>query len=112
MSRRFRIIWTEVAIADVEGIVDYVAVHDSLAAAQKLYDKLETSIDSLVTSPRRGRLMPELRAEGLEMYRELVVRKYRILFRVRGRDVVLVGVLDGRRDLAELLIQRAMGDVL
>jgi len=112
VSRRFRIIWTEVAISDVEGIVDYVAVHDSLAAAEKLYSKLETSIDSLVTSPQRGRVVPELRAEGLEMYRELIVSKYRILFRVRGRDIVLLGVLDGRRDLAELLIQRAMGDVL
>ena len=100
------------AIADVEGIVDYVAVHDSLAAAEKLYEKLETSIDSLVASPRRGRVVPELRAEGLEMYRELVVSKYRVLFRVRGRDVVFLGVLDGRRDLAELLIQRAMGDAL
>jgi len=111
VSSRFRIIWTEVAITDVEGIVDYVAVHDSLVAAQKLYSKLETSISSLVTSPRRGRIVPELRAEGLEMYRELVVSKYRVLFRVRGHEVVLLGVLDGRRDLAELLMQRAMGDV-
>ena len=111
MSRRFRVIWTEVAIADVEGIVDYVAVHDSVAAAEKLYSKLETSIGSLVTSPRRGRVVPELRAEGLEMYRELVVSKYRVLFRVRDREVVLLGVLDGRRDLAELLVQRAIGDV-
>jgi hypothetical protein len=31
---------------------------------------------------------------------------------VRGREVVLLGVLDGRRDLDELLIQRAMRDVL
>lgn len=100
------------AIADVEDIVDYVAVHDSLGAAEKLYSKLETSVGSLVTSPKRGRIVPELRAEGLEMYRELVVSKYRVLFRVRGREVVLLGVLDGRRDLAELLIQRAMGDVL
>jgi len=46
------------------------------------------------------------------MYRELVVSKYRVLFRVRSRDVVLLGILDARRDLAELLIQRAMGDVL
>jgi toxin ParE1/3/4 len=101
-----------VAIADVEDIVDYVAVHDSLGAAEKLYSKLETSVGLLVTSPKRGRIVPELRAEGLEMYRELVVSKYRVLFRVRGREVVLLGVLDGRRDLAELLIQRAMGDVL
>ena len=99
------------AIADVEGIVDHVAIHDSLVAAEKLYSKLEASIDSLVASPRRGRVVPELRTEGLEMYRELLVSKYRILFRVRARDVVLLGILDGRRDLAELLIQRAMGDV-
>ena len=102
----------EVAIADAEGIVDYVAFHDSLAAAETLYSKFETSIGSLVTSPKRGRIVPELRAEGLEMYRELVVSKYRVLFRIRGRDVVLLGVLGGRRDLAELLIQRTMGDVL
>ena len=65
MSRRLRVVWTEVAIADVEGIVDCVAVDDSLSAAEKLYDNLETSIDSLVTSPRRGRVVPELRVEGL-----------------------------------------------
>ncbi len=92
-------------------IVDYVALHDSVAAAEKLYSKLETSIGSLVTSPRRGRVVPELRAEGLEMYRELLVSKYRVLFRVRDREVVLLEVLDGRRDLAELLVQRAIGDV-
>jgi plasmid stabilization system protein ParE len=112
MTRRFRLVWTEVAIADLEGIVDYVAVHDSLAAAEKLYGKLDTRIGSLVASPERCRIVPELRAEGLEMYRELVVSKYRVLFRVRGREVVLLGVLDGRRDLDELLIQRALGDVL
>jgi plasmid stabilization system protein ParE len=111
VSGRFRIIWTEAAIADVEGIIDYVAVHDSLAAAEKLFSKLDTSINALATSPRRGRVVPELRTEGLDMYREVVISKYRVLFRVRGREVVLLGVLDGRRDLAELLVQRAMGDV-
>lgn len=110
MSSRVRIVWTETAVADVEGIIDYVAVHDSPAAAEQLYDKLESSITSLTTSPRRGRVVPELRAEALEMYRELLVSKYRVAFRIRGREVVLLAVLDGRRDLAELLVQRALGD--
>jgi hypothetical protein len=30
------------------------------------------------------------------------------MFRVRGTDVVLLAVLDGRRDLEELLVQRAL----
>ena len=96
------------AIADVEGIVDYVAERDSAPAAERLWNKLDTTIGSLAT---RGRIVPELRAEGLETYREVMVSKYRVLFRVRGREVVLLGVLDGRRDLSELLIQRSMGDI-
>ena len=111
MSRRYRIIWTEVAIADVEGIVDYVAERDSVPAAETLWNKLDATIGSLATAPTRGRVVPELRSEGLETYREVIVSKYRVLFRVRGREVVLLGVLDGRRDLAELLIQRSMGDI-
>ncbi len=111
MSGRYRIIWTEVAIADVEGIVDYVAERDSASAAARLWSKLDTAVSSLSTAPGRGRIVPELRAEGLEAYREVLVSKYRILFRVRGRQVVLLGVLDGRRDLSELLIQRAMSDL-
>lgn len=111
MSRRYRIIWTEVAITDMEGIVDYVAERDTVPAAERLWNKLDATIGSLATTPTRGRTVPELRSEGLETYREIIVSKYRILFRVRGREVVLLGVLDGRRDLSELLIQRSMGDI-
>ena len=99
------------AIADMEGIVDYVAERDSVPAAERLWNKLDATIGSLATAPTRGRIVPELRAEGLETYREVIVSKYRVLFRVRGREVVLLGVLDGRRDLSELLIQRSMGDI-
>ena len=41
MSARHRIIWTEVAIADVEGIVDYVAERDSASAAERLWIESE-----------------------------------------------------------------------
>ena len=43
---------------------------------------------------------------GVSAYRELVDGPYRGAFRVRGREVVLLAVLDGRRDLEELLVAR------
>jgi toxin ParE1/3/4 len=40
------------------------------------------------------------------MWRELVVRPYRIVYRIR-KDIVMVGaVIDGRRDLEDLLLER------
>ena len=40
------------------------------------------------------------------MWRELVVRPYRIVYRIR-EDIVMGGaVVDGRRDLEELLLER------
>ena len=50
--------------------------------------------------------MPELASSGTRMWRELVVRPYRIVYRIR-KDTVMVGaVLDGRRDLEDLLLER------
>jgi hypothetical protein len=41
-------------------------------------------------------------------YRELIVSPYRVFFRIDEKDVGIIGILDGRRDLEETLIRRAM----
>ena len=58
--------------------------------------------------PARCRVVPELREEGIDAYRELVIRPYRIMFRIHGSEVVLLAVVDGRRDLQELLLERTL----
>lgn len=100
--------WTEAAAGDYEGILTYVAVRSGVLNARRLNEKLDRAISSLDTSPARCRIVPELRAEGLEMYRELIVRPYRILFRTYDKDVVLLAVVDGRRDLVEFLLARVL----
>jgi len=39
-------------------------------------------------------------------YRELIVRPWRIIYRFDAQRVYVLGVLDGRRDLASLLLER------
>lgn len=56
----------------------------------------------------RGRQAPELLDLGLFEYREIVTRPYRLVFRIIDREVVILAILDSRRDLEELLIQRAI----
>jgi toxin ParE1/3/4 len=110
VSTRCRVVWTESAVRDFEAILAYVTTHGGLLNARRLNEKLDKAISSLDASPARCRTVPELRSEALTMYRELIVRPYRVMFRVYGKDVVLLSVFDGRRDLAELLLERVLGD--
>ena len=42
------------------------------------------------------------------VYRELIVRPWRIIYRVSTKRVLVLAVLDGRRDLEGLLLSRLL----
>ena len=91
---------------DVVALIEYIA-RDNPNHAEQLFDKLKTRTDSLERFPDRGRVVPELGALGVRFLRELVVAPYRILYRVEGDSVHIVAVFDGRRNLADVLFERA-----
>jgi toxin ParE1/3/4 len=108
VPRKYEVIWTDTAVRDLDCILEYVTARDSVGAAIHLYEKLTERIDGLSTTPARCRVVPEVREIGVAEFRELLVGPYRIPFRIAENKVVLVGVLDGRRDLEEILIERAL----
>ena len=108
MTERFRIVWTDTAANDLLAIIDYIALRDSVESATDVHERIMAAVDALETMPRRCRVVPDLRAEGIDAYRELIVGPYRIVFGVRSTDVVVLAAVDGRRDLGELLIERAL----
>lgn len=111
MTEPFRIVWTDTAVHDLLAIVDYIALRDSVESAADVHERIMGAVDDLDTMPRRCRAVPELHAEGIDAYRELLVGPYRIVFGVRGTDVVVLAAVDGRRDLGELLIERALRQI-
>jgi len=102
---RSRVVWTEAATADLVEVVSFIA-RSSPTEARRLLIRLRSKADSLERTPLRGRVVPESAASGTKAWRELIVKPYRIVYRVR-KDTVSVGaVLDGRRDLEDLLLER------
>ena len=108
MPRTYRIRWAPVAFQDLDEIIDYIAAQDGPDIAAGIYRKIKTRISKLSSHPSRCRVVPELKLVGVTEYRELIVSPYRVFFRIVGRDVGIIGVLDGRRDLEETLVRRAM----
>jgi plasmid stabilization system protein ParE len=102
----YRIEWAPTALLDLEEILDYVTIHNSSESAARVGTKILARVASLSEHPQRRRVVPELQEFGVRDYREAIVPPYRVCFRLTRRTVGIVGVLDGRRDLAEILIQR------
>ncbi|MDI6791738.1 MAG: type II toxin-antitoxin system RelE/ParE family toxin [bacterium] len=105
MSRQYKVRWASVAEQDITQIVDYIAV-DSVKNAISLFRKIRKEVNSLTMFPKRCRVVPELQAIGIDFYRELILRPYRIIFRMEEDAVFVVGVFDGRRNLEDILLER------
>jgi len=106
MARRsFRAQWAEAAARDLEELIGYVAA-DSPLNAERILDKLKKRVRTLEATPARGRVVPELAHFGIRNWRELIVKPYRIIYRIDEDTVNVLAVLDGRRDLQDLLLER------
>jgi len=94
---------------DLEQIHAYLAEHRSIDAANALLDDLIDVIESLERFPLRGAVPKELDALGIREFRQLLLRQYRVIYRVAGSKVFVVIIADGRRDMQALLERRLLG---
>lgn len=104
-ARRHDVVWTGPALRDLESLAYYIA-QDSPANAGEVIEKMEASGASLCTFPKRGRRIPEMKVAGFDEFRECVVAPWRIIYRIAGKTVFILAVLDGRRDLGDILFER------
>ena len=103
--KRYQVRWTRVAEADLGRIVEFIAV-DAPINATKVLDRLEALARSLETLPTRARVVPELARQGVVRYQEVTSTPWRLIYRLSSDAVLVVAVLDGRRNVEEVLFER------
>lgn len=96
------------AIDDIVAIHRYLARAESFARADDVRHHLIATCESLATPPARGHGLPELDRIGVSGFREVHWKPYRIIYEVLPADVHVHAVLDGRRDLQDLLAERLL----
>ena len=97
-----RVIWTETAWIDLETIADYIA-RDSPYYAASFVREIRDRARSLSRMAMRGRVVPEI---GDKQIRELIVRSYRLIYRVEKSRVAVLAIVHGVRDLKALWARR------
>ena len=101
----FQVLWTDAARLDLERIVEFIAEENSANALSALA-RLKRRCQTLAALPERGRIVPELRAVDVLTYRELIEGPWRIVYRYDVDRVHVMAVLDARRELSGLLLER------
>ena len=93
---------------DLVHLHSYVTLNDSREKADRLIDDLQRMCSRLTTMPERGRIPSELERIGIREFREIIFKPYRIIYSVLKSQVFVYCILDGRRDLQDLLEERLL----
>ncbi|MBL6995354.1 type II toxin-antitoxin system RelE/ParE family toxin [Desulfobacula sp.] len=91
---------------DLFEIYDYIKKSGYPQNAGIIFSEIETACQNLSFSPEKGHYPPELQRIDVHEYREIHVKVYRIIYQIIESDVFIHCILDGRRDIPDILQQR------
>ena len=89
--------WSDEGLAELEAVFDYISA-DSPEAAKAYVNRIRQTCEKLSAFPEMGRIYDP-------QYRVLVIDNHLALYRYdrTRQEVTIVKVIDGRRDVAQML---------
>lgn len=107
MKKSMNISWATVAKKDLSEIIEFIS-EDSPENAITIWNKIKIKTAELGKFSNRGRVVPELLQQGISTYREIVIKPWRVMYRVDGKGVYIVTVIDSRRNIEDILLARLL----
>ena len=105
--KQYKVQWTKNAIYDLEDIIQYIKI-DSIKIAKNIFYEIKEECQKLYLFPERKRVVPELQQIGINKFRELIYKRYRIIFKIQKDKVFILLVVDSSRNLEDILYQRLL----
>jgi len=88
-----KIIWSPLAIDRVGEIANYIA-KDKPTAAENWVDNIFSTVESLASSPKLGRIVPEI---NKDQYREIIYGNYKIVYRLEEKQIFVLTIRHGKQ---------------
>ncbi|MBM3332848.1 type II toxin-antitoxin system RelE/ParE family toxin [candidate division WOR-3 bacterium] len=93
-----QLVWSPSALAGLAEICEYIS-RDSEYYAKLFAQRIFSAAEKLTLFPEAGRVVPEYDRSDL---RELLFQNYRIVYRIKGKQVQIAAVVHGARLLPEI----------
>jgi len=107
MSKTYKLEWTKNAKNDLLSIVAYIK-KESPSIANDIYQTIRKKAHSSNFFPLKGRVIPELQKEGITLYRETITSPWRIIYKVGNDTVYIMAILDSRKNVEDILLQKLL----
>ena len=102
-----KVIWTKPALNDLDEIISYIA-YNSIDNAIKQYERIRETAKEITAFPKQGRIIPELKNENIIKFREIIVNPWRIMYRIDDDRILILAIIDGRRNIEDILMKRQL----
>ena len=89
------VVWTDPASEDLEAAAEYIARDSEFYAAALVHEALDAAV-SLADFAERGQTVPEFADESI---RELLVKPYRLVYKLTEEHVFIVAFIHGAQRL-------------
>jgi plasmid stabilization system protein ParE len=90
-----KIIWSPLSIDRATEIAEYISL-DNPTAAQKWIDTIFEKVESLKTSSKIGRIVPEIERNEI---REILYGNYRVIYHIEKTSISVLTIRHGKQIL-------------
>ena len=105
MSKKYNVFWTQTAENDFTFILKYIQ-KDSPSNAKMVFLALKEQALKLEFFPERGRIVPELQEFGITQYREIIIQRWRMIYKIVDERVYVLSLIDARQNGEDILFNR------
>jgi toxin ParE1/3/4 len=104
----YTVLLLDAAVKDIEATYRYIRKSGNKKAAKDMVLYIREACNSLSENPERGHIPDELSQIGQFEYRQIILRKYRIIYQLAKPNIFVFGIIHGNRNIGEVLRQRML----
>jgi toxin ParE1/3/4 len=104
----YTVLLLEAAVKDIEAIYRYILKSGNKKAAKDMAINIREACENLSKNPECGHIPDELSQIGQFEYRQIIVKKYRIIYQFVKPNIFVFGIIHGNRNIGEVLRQRML----
>ena len=105
---KMKIVWSQDASDDLIEIITYIRDKSGKKIATEIYQRIINHVEKIDILPKGGRIVPELISIGVLDIREIIETPWRIFYRILTDEIQIISVIDGRRNIEEILYKKVI----